>query len=216
MIIWCRAGLGGVGEDPVLEGDVGGGEALVVADGLVELGLQAGARAARRLDEGVVDIIPRRHHALRAEQQAEAAHALTVGPAGVGGGVGVDAGEEDVVAEELLVGAVDAGEDGVGGEAVAVAVEGDEEPAQARLVLDARDEEVAGFEELAADVIEDLLRHVGAARLAEAPAVDEDDGVLVALAVEVLGEEEGVALAELGVLGEFAGEGGGSFLNKED
>jgi hypothetical protein len=209
-------GVGGVGDDPVLERGAGGGEAAAGADGLAQLGLQAGAGPAGGLDEGVAHAVPRRRHALRGEEPAEGGDAGPRVRRAVRVRVGVESGQQDVRAQRAAAGAVEAADGGLGGEPGAVAVEAHEQPAEARGVGDAGGEEVARREEGAAGLGEDEGGHVCGGGGDEAAAVDEDDGVLVAARVEAVREEEGVAGAEGGVGADGGDERRGRVLEEDD
>ena len=157
-----------------------------VRHGLLQLRLQAGAGAARGLDEGVVDAVPHRHHAVLGKLAPEVRHAAVEPVVAVRSRVGVNARQEAVVAERRLVRAVAAGEGGLGGEAVTVAVEGYQQPSSAVDVLDAHSQQVARLQELAPHVLRDELRHLDAARGDEAAPVHENDRILVSFPVKSL------------------------------
>jgi hypothetical protein len=179
------------GDDPVAEVAARLGRALGERDGLVELGLQVGPRRARGPQRRRVRVgPPGGHEALGGEEVAEAGDAEEVGVGGAGVGVGVDAEEEDAVGVGFGGELADGADDGLGGEAVGVAVEGGEEEADAVGGARGGDEEVTRRDPgRASEGGEDVRGEVCVlgCGVAEAAAAEEDEGVLVALAVEGVG-----------------------------
>ena len=192
-------------DDPVLETALRACVAVLESDRLVELRLNVGAGGARRPGRRVRIGAPQRDQLLFDEEGRKAMDGLRVGRVAGGGGrrgrVGVDAEEQRVVLEVAVGDLAEGQEERLRREAVAVAVEGGEQPlsAAAARLPDADHEKVAGGHPGAAQGVEHLLRDVVAGVGVEALAADEDEGVLVALTVEDLGREGAVARLQVGV-----------------
>mmetsp|Transcript_21965 Transcript_21965/g.52057 ORF Transcript_21965/g.52057 Transcript_21965/m.52057 type:complete len:297 (-) Transcript_21965:826-1716(-) len=182
-------------EDEVLGVLVALGGLLRRLGRLLQLRLQEGARVEGRVVGGVGRVAPARGVALGHEVLPELDHALLGGRA-VRVGVGVEA-EDEPVARLPSRQRVHRGEHGQRGEAVGVPVEGGEQVAPPKDVHCGDDEEVSvGHRRRLVEGRHHLGRVLAHRRRVEVLLADQDERVLVALAVEGGRGDYRIGLAE--------------------